>query len=395
MSLRLLFLGGSNFQVEAIKAAKEMGAYVITCDYKADNPGHKFADEYHNVSTTDLHGVLNLARDLKINGVLAYASDPAAPTAAYVSEQLGLPGNSFSAVEILANKNMYRQFLKEEEFATPDYRDYFNIEIACAYSHYLLPAVVKPVDSSGSKGVSVIHSIEELPVAFEAAKSFSRKGKVIIEEFVKRKGYQIAGDGFVVNGKLVFRCFANEHFNPGGLVPIGESYPSVLTPKVQDNIHAEVQRLIDRVGIKTGGLNFDIVINEEDKIYLMEIGPRSGGNLIPEVTQYATGVDLIAANIQAALGMDMSWLKMEQPAGYFATYMIHSKKDGVFKELVLKGDIADNIKEQNLFVKPGDQVGAFTGSQHTLGTMILEFDNQEEMLSKMNDMDKYVEVVCV
>ena len=96
---KILMLGGTMQQIPIIKLAKEMGLYVITCDYAPENPGHKYADEYHNVSTTDVDGVLELAKELKIDGIVAYASDPAAPTAAYVAEKLGLPGNPYESVQ--------------------------------------------------------------------------------------------------------------------------------------------------------------------------------------------------------------------------------------------------------------------------------------------------------
>lgn len=72
------------------KKAKELGFYTVTCDYLPENPGHKFADEYYNVSTTDKEAVLSLAKNL-IDGIVAYASDPAAPTAAYVAEKWVYP----------------------------------------------------------------------------------------------------------------------------------------------------------------------------------------------------------------------------------------------------------------------------------------------------------------
>ena len=109
---KLLMLGGSMQQIPAIKAAKEMGHYVITCDYLPENPGHKFADEYYNVSTTDKEAVLKLAKELKIDGIVAYASDPAAPTAAYVSENLGIPGNPYESVAMLTEKDKFRDFLE-------------------------------------------------------------------------------------------------------------------------------------------------------------------------------------------------------------------------------------------------------------------------------------------
>ena len=108
MQKRILFLGGSKFQIPPIVYAKEQGHYVITCDYLPDNPGHAFADEYHNVSTTDQEAVLELAEILKVDGIVAYASDPAAPTQAYVCNKLGLPSNPYDSVEILARKDYFR-----------------------------------------------------------------------------------------------------------------------------------------------------------------------------------------------------------------------------------------------------------------------------------------------
>ena len=124
---KILMLGGSMQQIPAIKQAKEKGYYTITCDYLPDNPGHKYADEFHNVSTTDKEAVLELARKLEIDGIVAYASDPAAPTAAYVAGEMGLPGNPYQSVEILTQKDLFRDFLQKNGFNTPK---------ACGYTSF-------------------------------------------------------------------------------------------------------------------------------------------------------------------------------------------------------------------------------------------------------------------
>ncbi|MFO7841296.1 MAG: hypothetical protein R6V48_03935, partial [Fidelibacterota bacterium] len=116
---RVLFLGAAYAQMPIIREAKNRGWYVITCDYLPDNPGHKLADEYYNVSTTDFEGVLYLAKKVKPDFVLAYASDPAAPTAAWVSEQLGLPNNNYKSVQLLSEKDLFRKFLAQNGFNTP------------------------------------------------------------------------------------------------------------------------------------------------------------------------------------------------------------------------------------------------------------------------------------
>jgi formate-dependent phosphoribosylglycinamide formyltransferase (GAR transformylase) len=104
---RILFLGGAPTQIPPIKYALEQGYYIITCDYLPENPGHKLAHEYHNVSTTDKKAVLELAKKLKIDGIVAYASDLSAPTAAYVAEKLELSGNSYELPEKLTSYSKF------------------------------------------------------------------------------------------------------------------------------------------------------------------------------------------------------------------------------------------------------------------------------------------------
>lgn len=396
MQKKILFLGGSLFQIPPIKYAKEQGHYVITCDYLPDNPGHKFADEFHNVSTTDKDAILKLAKELKVDGIVAYASDPAAPTQAYVANKLGLPSNPYESVEILARKDLFRDFLKKHNFLVPKSNSFYRLEDAKNWIDELtFPIIVKPVDSSGSKGVTKVVKKEDIQNAFEYALIFSREKKIVLEEFFVRDGYQVAGDGFVVNGKLVFRCWANEHFdklcNP--LVPIGESFPSIMNNYTLEQAHSETQRLLDLLGIKMGALNFDFHYNKNGDFSFLELGPRNGGNLIPEVIKYATGVDLIKYTVDSALGFDCSELEMKNTKGYYSCYMVHSLQNGVVKEIWYSDEIKNNIIEENIFVKQGDKVNKFDGSNHTLGTMIMKFESQNEMLEKMDNMEKYLKVI--
>src|SRR5690554_6246858 len=101
---KLLLLGGLRYLIPVIKTAKKMGYYVITCDYLPENIAHKYSDEYHNVDIMDKEAVLNLARLLKIDGIMSFAVDPGVLTAAYVSEKLNLPSSGpFESVQILQN----------------------------------------------------------------------------------------------------------------------------------------------------------------------------------------------------------------------------------------------------------------------------------------------------
>ena len=226
---KILLLGGSQQQVVAIEKAKQLGYEAVLCDYLPDNPGRLVADRFYQVSTTDKEAVMAVAVQEHVDGILAYASDPAAPTAAYVAEKLGLPGNPSRSVEILCNKDLFRQFLAEHGFHTPKAvsvlgTDCFPEELA----RMRWPLIVKPVDSSGSKGVSLVNSREQLQEKVDQAMAYSRCGRVILEEYVEMYGEQVAGDGLSVDGELVIACFGDDHFdaacdNP--FVPVAATFP--------------------------------------------------------------------------------------------------------------------------------------------------------------------------
>ncbi|KOS69379.1 carbamoyl-phosphate-synthetase [Lysinibacillus contaminans] len=395
---KLLMLGGAHSQIPAIKRAKEMGYYVITCDYFEENPGHQFADEYYNVNTTDKDAVLSLAKSLKIDGIVCYATDTALLTATYVAGKLGLPSHPYESVEILTNKDRFREFLKENNFKVPRFKGYNSFEEAKDDVHnFKIPWMVKPIDSSGSRGVSRIDSIDQLQEKVENALYFSKAKRFVIEEYIEKNGFQISGDCFSVNGKIVFRSFANTHFalsNLNPFVPIAASWPYIMPEHIHNKIHDEIQRVLDLLQMKTGTFDFDIVIDDRENVYLIEIAARNGGQWISQATKCATGIDLIEYTIRAALGEDCNDLTMVETKGFWGMYIINSQNCGLFKGVEINEDIKkNNIVEFELLVKPGDQIYALTGAHETVGLLILKFSCLNEMIEKMENMTNLVKVI--
>lgn len=397
---KILLLGGSAQQIVAIETAKRLGYQTVLCDFLPDNPGQHHADRFYLVSTTDKDAVLEVAKKEQIHGILAYASDPAAPTAAYVAEQLGLPGNPYRAVETLCNKDQFRAFLAENGFCTPKAKGYSSVEDALAdlsAEVFRFPLIVKPVDSSGSKGVGRIDVLSEAREALEYAMSFSREKRIIVEEYVEMYGYQIAGDGLSVDGKLVFRYFANDHFNPkcvNPFVPISASFPYNMPAWVQDKVHSEIQRLLSLLGMKTCTYNFDLRIDEDYNVYLMEVAPRDGGNYIPQIIRYATGVDLVEYSVRAAMGEPIQADSFGAGSGFWAYYAVHSLADGILDRIEIKEEVVrNNIVENHILRQPGDEIRAFTGANTTLGILLMKFDSMEQMLHMMDHSEEWIRIV--
>lgn len=391
-------LGGSLYQSYAIKEAVRLGYHVISCDYLPDNPGHKYAHEYYNVSTTDKVAVLELAKKLNVDGVVAYASDPAAPTAAYVCEKLGLPTSPYRSVEILSNKDLFRDFLQNNEFNCPKAKGFTSYEDALAYiDEFKLPVMVKPVDSSGSKGINKMTEKSQLKEFVEDALSYSRSKRFLIEEFIVKKGHQISGDAFSVDGKLVFHCLGNEFYDPTcdkDFAPLGECWPFQMDYKYIEDLEIQLQRLISLLDMKSNAYNVEAIVGEDDRVYILELGARSGGSLIPQVTQYATGVNMVTYVIKSAMGEDCSDLIQVSPKGYWSNYMVHANETGQFAGIEFDEQFkANHLVEWVTDIKEGDPVHKFRDAQDCIGEFILKYDSMEQMFEIISNISNYVRVL--
>jgi len=398
MRKRILVLGGSFLQVPLIQLAKNRGYYVITCDYLPQHPGHKYADEYHNVSTTDKEGVLALAKRLNIHGIIAFASDPSMPTSAYVARELGLPSPSYDAVETLANKDLFRTFLSYNNFNTPKSCTVTSLlEADIAVKHLKLPIMVKPVDSSGSKGINKINGISELKNAYEQATLFTRCGRIILEEYIEKNRPQIHGDGFVYNNRLVFTCLGDHYFknDSTNFVPVSTMIPTQSDNEILREGLRQIDTVVNKLQFGTGPINIEMIISKDNKPYILEIGPRNGGNFIPQLMQYATGADMVAWALDAALGQlkhDPSYFSSFKNSGCFSHYILHSENNGIFDSIEIDDKLNEKILFKEIYKTKGDPVQVFKGSNCTIGVMILKYESVQEMNSIVHDMNDFVKI---
>lgn len=395
---KILLLGGSAQQVVAIEKAKELGYYTVLCDYLPDNPGQYVADKYYNVSTTEVEAVYAIAKSEGVSGVLAYASDPAALPAAIVAERLGLPTNPSDSVSILGVKHKWRDFLKKHNFACPkSYVFHPNEDLSVLKSSlkdFKFPILIKPTDSSGSKGVSKLDDFEELGKAVCWADSYSRNKVLIAEEFIDRDfPYVIGGDVFVWNGQIVLygelACLRDD--NGKGLIPIGKKKPCGLTAFQEEKVRAELQRLMKMLDVRFGEMNIEILLDNNNDVHFLEVGPRAGGNMIPLLLSDAYGVDLVKANVLAAMGEDPR-LDIREQSGCFMTYVLHSHLDGIFQGIEFSDEILPFIYRKVLYKNEGDKVEAFDGAGKALGIVFFHIDTKERMDNFIEKMDELIQV---
>lgn len=397
----ILLLGGARHQVPAIKAARGLGLRTVLCDYLPDNPGQFEADVFYQLSTTDREAMLRVARDEGVDGVLAFGTDVALPSAGYVSEQLGLASNTLESIEVLSDKHLFRAALERLGLPCPGFVSLqgqmpFD-EAKQLVDGLRYPIIVKPTDSSGSKGVTVLQTSdsEALRTALVHAAEYNRNGTLVAEEFIHRtEPLIVGGDICVQHGEIVFwglmQAIRDEAV--GGLVPVGEAYPAQLDAALMGRIRADLQRLVSGLGLRFGEMNVEVLVGPDDTPYIIELAGRAGGNMIPTQLSDASGIDLVEANVRMAMGDNSLDLHFDGADAAYATFMLHSAVEGSLVGVTYDEAVRKHLYREELFVAPGDHVEALVNSSQNVGIAFLRFDDPNEMWEMLPQINDLVQV---
>jgi len=398
MGARILILGGSRFQVPLIRLARDRGLYAITCDYLPENPGHRLAHEYHDVSTTDREAVLALARRLDIDAVASMSSDPAMPSVAYVAEALRLPGPPLQAIVSLTDKGRFRKLMHDIGLPTPRFEvldnDAAGDTAGIVERLAAIPPrrVVKPVDAAGSRGVTVLVPGGDVAAALRRALDHSRTGRCIVEEYID--GEQFEGDGFLQAGRLVHFYMGDQSFftRSRNSVPLATCWPSRHGEATLGELVRQVEAISRASGYLDGPVNIEARVSPAGEVYVIEVGPRNGGNHIPILQHHLTGFDFVSRVLDAALGIAPTAFTESPTRGVGAVYVLHAERDGVFTGLRLSDEIRDKIILLELFRQPGDTVQQYAGSNTSIGCALLQFTTVAERDHLMAAMSSHLAV---
>lgn len=398
MKKKLMLLGGIRYLLPVIKAAHEQGYYVITADYLPNNIAHHFSDEYVNVSIIDKEAVWKAALEKQIDGIMSFGVDPGVVSASYVQEKMGLPSfGPYESVCILQNKDRFRAFLTQNGFNVPKAKGYSNLSDALADAdNFDYPVIVKPTDLAGSKGVSRVDDKQHLKMAAEYALNKSLSGKIIIEDFIEKQGYSSDTDSFSEDGKLKFVSFNAQHFDTNAAnpyTPAAYSWPSTFTKEQEAYLTSEIQRLLSLLEMKTNIYNIETRIGTNGKPYIMELTPRGGGNRLCEMLHYATGVDMITAMTRYIVGDSLPIIEQKPYNGHWAEVILHADKSGIFDHLEIASDLPAEVVEEDLWVKKGEKVHCFEGANDAIGTLVLKFNNENEMVNVINNISDWMNVI--
>ena len=395
MKKKIMILGASILQVPAIKKAKEMGLDVVVVDIDPNAVGFLIPDIYKEViSTIDIPKIVQAAKEYKIDGIMTLATDMPMRSVAAVVKEMDLIGIDEETALKATNKAEMRAALKAFNVPIPKYYKVSNeIEYFAATRNFDVPFMVKPADSSGSRGIIEVTDYKNkdaIMSAYQYCKPYSRSGDIVVEEYMQ--GPEVSVETLSIDGEChVIQITDKLTTGAPHYVEMGHSQPSMLDKAVQKNI-SEIAIAANRaIGIKNGPSHTEIIVTK-DGPKIVELGARLGGdNITTHLVPLSTGVDMVECCIKIALGEKPS-IKAKWNKGSAIRYFQQHK--GVIKSI--DGiEVAKNvpgIQQVSIVHGVGMKIEEIDSSGARMGFVIAK-DNDAEMA--INDCKKALEEINV
>lgn len=365
MEKNLAIIGASYLQLPLIKKAKEMGYITHVFAWKADDVGEYEADYFYPISIIEKDAILETCRDIGICGICSIASDLATVTVNYVAHHLNLVGNSLNTTYNCTNKFAMREVFKKHGDPIPNYW-LLDVNSAKENIGISFPAIVKPTDRSGSRGVYKVGNGDELNEAINKSICESFEKKVIVEEYVEGNEYSV--EYISVSGRHFFLAMTQKYTTGApNFVEKGHGQPAELSEQMSAKVKATVEHALDSLEIEYGASHSEIKIDSEGNIKIIEIGARMGGDCIgSHLVYYSTGVDFVKAVIQVACGEIPDLTKNNNKTSVECRYILDEKDVEAFN--MLKINEPEKIIDILYFEK--ELVGKYTDSSNRAGCYI-------------------------
>lgn len=372
---RILIVGASVLQLPAIRRAKEMGLTVGVVDYNPEAIGIGYADLYYNASTIDVEAVCRAARDFAPDAVMTLATDMPMRSIAAAAAMLGIPGISPETALKATDKGEMIKAFREAGVEAPWY---FIIDSEEALERIAIdfPCIVKPTDNAGSRGVMLVRDREQLHDAYIYSRAHSRCGKVIVEEYLE--GKEVSVEIIVVNGKCNVLAVTDKIITgPPHFVEMGHTIPSALPAGDREKIKDVAVRAVDAIGIENGPAHVEVILTA-DGPRMVELGARMGGDCIAtHLVPLATGIDMVGACINVALGMQPDLLP-EFAGGSAIRYFNVPVGTIVSVSGVEEAQAVRGVEEIRINKGIGETVGEIENSIDRVGYVVARGDDAEQ-----------------
>ncbi|HEV3477995.1 MAG TPA: hypothetical protein VG144_00945 [Gaiellaceae bacterium] len=299
----VLFVGAGRHQRRALQRVKELGAHVVAVDRNPDAPGFQVADVGEVVDFSDLEAVADVGRRHGVGGVMTFAADRAVPVVAGVAEKLGLQGIGSQTAHLMTNKIAMRRRLADAGVPQPRFAAIRHVrEIRAATAAVGFPAVLKPADSAGQRGLFLVASVDDVERHLHAALAQSTDEEAILESY--HSGLEVNGLLVGREGEVTVITLSDRRRPPGpGFgVALAHVYPSTLFGDALEEVERVGRSTVHALGLRDGIAYPQVIWGDDGVARLIEVAARIPAGQMDLVARYGVGVDLVEIALRQALG---------------------------------------------------------------------------------------------
>lgn len=378
----IMILGGGRYQLPLIRTARESGCRVLVIGWPGNFPGYALASKWYNVDIMDTDEVIRIAREEKIDGIVGCGSDFILPTIGRVVDALGLPGASYQSSIVASDKALMKQAFAVQDVRTAQFKKITSSEEALTAAQEMnYPVVLKIVDGSGSKGVTVCRNAQELKQAYQDNSALTHSPYMVVEQFID--GEEFGAQAYVCKGKLQFAMIHGDIvFHGKSGIPVGHYAPAMTDyAGLQKDVEEQLKRAIKALDIDNCAINADFILHE-GKVYVLEIGARAGATCLPELVSECYGINYYEYLLRGACGLALPMISniSLSPA---LVYMLFSKQTGCVAALE-KPEIPEIIAFE-LYPKIGEEVHAFRTAYDRIGHLVMRGKSMKELLKSFQN----------
>lgn len=389
---KLMIMGAGIYQVPLIKKAKEMGLETLVVSIPGNYPGIPLADKFYAVDTRDKETILKIAADEKISGICTSGTDVAVKTIGYVNEELNLSGISYTAACNVTDKAAMKAVFKEHNVSTAAFEKVYSKEEAMDAADKIgYPVIVKAVDSSGSRGIQKASNEKELILAYAGSMAVTKKDYVLVEEYIVAD--EIGVDGYVGENEIeIILPHTKFTYSVDGVtIPSGHAFPYIADKKQIAEIEKQIMLATKAVGLKNCPFNADVFVRD-GKVWIIEIGGRTGATCIPELISIYKGYDWYEKIIRAALGENLDFTsEKEIPC---MAKLLFSEKDGVIQSIdqSIIEELIQMGMEIHLDYKEGEHIDAVHNGTDRIGHLIKSETTEEQIDNYVKQVMNAIEI---
>lgn len=387
----LLILGAGVLQLPAIKKAKELGMNVGVVDYDPNAIGIKRADRYFNCSTLDKEGALKASEDFNADGIMTMATDMPMRTLAYVCKDRNLVGISEDCAFNCTDKLQMITLFKENNVSSPRFYGIGSFDdLERAIEEIGFPCILKPTDNSGSRGVVLLESRENLSENYNYVKTSSRSGNALLEEYMV--GPEVSVEVFAEQGEAhVLQITDKVTTGAPHFVELGHSQPSRLASGIKEQIVELAQRACNAVGLFAGPAHLEMIITESGP-KMVEMGARMGGDCITShLVPLSTGIDMTEQTIRYALGMPVN-LRPKTNKASAVVFLTASSGKIVKIGNIKRAYRVEGIREIGFFKAVGDECGEINSSSDRIGYVISQAKTAQKAIKQCRRAAKRIKI---